>query len=162
MCFCSFVVFSSTFTTMTCRQMLVSHEDNLDTSAAYWNWPSDMNSIAFACWSAFKALPGCKFAALCKLNWFCMQVFGWSQYAKSVFDQLIVTPMSVCLSVTRVDCAKTKQRTIIIIIIPPDSSFLQLRLGKRLSLSDAIFDAEFQGKDAAPPLKRVSPDTFWP
>lgn len=63
--------------------------------------------------------------------------------------------MYVCPSAaTRVDYAKTWQHTKIV-ITRPDSLYLQLERAKseKLSLSDAVFDAEFQGETRLPMKK---------
>jgi hypothetical protein len=56
---------------------------------------------------------------------------------------------SVYPLVTRVNCAKTKQLTKIIITLP-GSLFLKLSRGIRSFVSDTVFDAEVQGKTPTP------------
>jgi hypothetical protein len=85
------------------------------------------------------------------------QFFDRSQYAKSVFDRPIATPITTNVRpsvrpITRLDFAKTRQVTQII-ITPPDSLLLQLEPGIRLSLSDAVFDAKFHEKTPTTPGK---------
>jgi hypothetical protein len=65
---------------------------------------------------------------------------------------LLLYQWPVCTSVTRVDYAKTKKHTKVM-ITPPDSLFLQLRRGIRLCLSYTVFDALSSGKDTYTPGK---------
>jgi hypothetical protein len=89
---------------------------------------------------------------------------------------VIVTPMSVCFFVclpvhlSESDrhasglCKKREKKLSNvpkIIITLPDSLLLQLGRDVSLSISDAVFNAKFRGKDTIYPEKSISSTTFW-
>jgi hypothetical protein len=83
---------------------------------------------------------------------FSLPFFGNHNMSKEYSVSLLLHQCpSVHPSVTRVDCAQTKQCTKII-IKPPESSFLHIGLGARSPLLGAVFDAKFQ--DRRPPIPR--------